>query len=539
MTPRSISAVVCAMVTAGLMTGSVQAATYTWDGHSLVNNNFSEANWTGTAPTTLAAHDFIFGALSGPSRSTANNDVTGNPNSFTFNAGAAAMTITADAGKEFQFAGGSATPIVNNSANVQTFGSDIRQFWFGTADKRWIAASGNLSFTNVDLRADASTTANVTLTIDGAFDTSISGTINKVAWGTGGPSLIKTNIGILTLSNNSNFDTVTVRGGKLRLTGGTLSTTKQASSLGIRLAAGTLEVAGGNISVATYALGSYSPDNGALNVTAGNVTVAGALIVGWNSAPTFTFSGGTLAAGSIYHQDAGASILSISGSGIVTAGNVYHNSNGGGTDSLTLNLNAGGTLAANSLYMTLGANAQANGTHALNVNFDGGTLKAGAPGNLIATESYTLGSINVTVKAGGAVIDTNGKAVSILQPLTHDSGLGATPDGGLIKNGAGTLTLSVASTYSGATTINEGTLSLSQPNTNNEGSDFTIASGATLDLAFTGTDTVKKLFIGGIWRSAGVYGALGSASPIIGIPQITGVGTLTVTYGSGTFISFF
>jgi autotransporter-associated beta strand protein len=189
--------------------------------------------------------------------------------------------------------------------------------------------------------------------------------------------------------------------------------------------------------------------------------------------------------------------------------------------------------------MNLTVSALTSGNHTLNVNFNGGTLKAGATGNLIDSESYTYGAINVTVKAGGAVIDTNGKTVSVLQPFLHDSALGSTPDGGLTKKGAGTLTLSVANTYSGATTINEGTLSLSQPNTNNDGSDFTIASGATLDLAFTGTDTVKRLFIGGKWRSAGVYGAVGSTSPIIGISQITGIGTLTVTYGPGTFISFF
>jgi autotransporter-associated beta strand protein len=537
---ENVSAIVGAIVMAWLLTGSVQAAVYTWDGGG-ADNNFSTANnWSpDTAPANIINHDIAFGVLESPFRTTANNNLDGNPASFTFNAGAAAMTITADLGKELQFAGGSATPIVNNSSNVQTFGSDIRQFWFATADKRWIAASGNLSFTNVDLRADASLTANVTLTIDGAFDTSISGSINKVSWTTGGPSLIKTNTGILTLSNNSNFDTVTVRGGKLRLTGGTLSTTKQNSSLGIRLAAGTLEVAGGNISVATYGLGSFSPDTGALNVTAGAVSVAGALIVGWNSAPTFIVSGGTLTAGSIRHQDAGASILSISGTGVVTAGDVYNNTAGSGTDGLTLNVNAGGTLVANRLYMNLTVSALTSGNHTLNVNFNGGTLKAGATGNLIDSESYTYGAINVTVKAGGAVIDTNGKTVSVLQPFLHDSALGSTPDGGLTKKGAGTLTLSVANTYSGATTINEGTLSLSQPNTNNDGSDFTIASGATLDLAFTGTDTVKRLFIGGKWRSAGVYGAVGSTSPIIGISQITGIGTLTVTYGPGTFISFF
>ena len=42
---------------------------------------------------------------------------------------------------------------------------------------------------------------------------------------------------------------------------------------------------------------------------------------------------------------------------------------------------------------------------------------------------------------------------------------------------------------------------------------------------------MDRLFIGATQRSAGVYGAVGSVSPVIGIPQITGTGTLTVTTG--------
>jgi len=539
----NLSVFICAWVMAGFLIGSAQAATYTWDGHSPVNNNFSNANWTVTAPTTINANDIVFGALASPFRTTANKDLPGNPNTFTFNASAAAMTITADSGCELQFAASSATPIVNNSANTQTFSTDVRQFWFTTSDKKWNAASGNLNFTNVDLRADANNVADVTLTIDGAFNTTISGAINKVGWSTGGPSLIKTNTGILTLQSNSSVDTATVRGGTLRLTGGTFSTTKQTlagSNLGVQLAGGTLEVAGGNISIGTYGLGSYSDSSGGLNVSIGNVTLAGALIVGWNSSPTFTISGGAVTAGSIYHKDSGDGILTISGASVVTTGNVYHDTNNSvGTDSLTLNLNASGTLVANRLYLSLGAAAQGSGNHLLNVNFNGGTLKAGATGNLIDTESYTYGSINVTVKAGGAVINTNGKTVSIHQSLLHDAGLGSTPDGGLTKNGAGTLTNSVANTYSGPTTINQGTLSLSQPNTGNDDSTVTIATGATLNLTFAGTDTVKKLFVGGQQLGPGLLGRVGSASPIKGVPQITGSGTLTVLEGPGTLISFF
>ena len=52
------------------------------------------------------------------------------------------------------------------------------------------------------------------------------------------------------------------------------------------------------------------------------------------------------------------------------------------------------------------------------------------------------------------------------------------------------------------------------------------ATGATLNLTYTGTDKVDKLFIGGVQQAAGVYGP--SAT---NIPQITGTGTLTVLSG--------
>jgi fibronectin-binding autotransporter adhesin len=366
-----------------------------------------------------------------------------------------------------QFATGQVNPIVNNSANLQTFSNDVRQFWFGGTNKTWTASTGNLSFGNVDLRADAGTTANTSLTIDGANDTLISGNISLVSWTTGGASLIKAGAGRLTLGGNSAFDAVSVNSGTLRLTGGTLTTTKQVGTtgLGIRLTGGTLEVAGGNISVGTRGLGTFSGDTGSVNVTAGNVGIAGDLIVGWNSASTFTLSGGTTSAANIRHQDSGNGVLTISGTNTTTAGNVLHTTNNtAGTDSFTVNLNTGGTLAANSLFMTLGTNAQASGTHLLNVNFDGGTLKARSTANLIAATPVAGAStraVNVLVSTGGAKFDTNSFTATILQPILHNAS-GPATDGGLTLNDTavtkGTLILTGTSTYNGATTVTAGTL---------------------------------------------------------------------------------
>jgi hypothetical protein len=78
-------------------------------------------------------------------------------------------------------------------------------------------------------------------------------------------------------------------------------------------------------------------------------------------------------------------------------------------------------------------------------------------------------------------------------------------------------------------TFGTGNLVMQSANPGNDASTVTIAAtGATLDLTYTGTDKVDKLFIGTTQLAAGVYGKTGSVLPVIGIAEITGDGTLTV-----------
>jgi autotransporter-associated beta strand protein len=103
--------------------------------------------------------------------------------------------------------------------------------------------------------------------------------------------------------------------------------------------------------------------------------------------------------------------------------------------------------------------------------------------------------------------------------------------------------LSGANTYPGNLTLNAGLVRLSNApdpfnaNPGNDASTVTIAAtGATLDLTYPGTDQVDKLVIGSTRQANGRYGKVGSASPVIGISQITGDGTLTV--GTATSAGF-
>jgi autotransporter-associated beta strand protein len=134
------------------------------------------------------------------------------------------------------------------------------------------------------------------------------------------------------------------------------------------------------------------------------------------------------------------------------------------------------------------------------------------------------------ITLGGPVSITASGAASILSGVISGSGE-------LIKAGSGALTLKSLNTYNGDTIVSAGTLKLTYANSNNEAAAVTIAAtGATLELGFTGTDTVAKLFIGTTQLPAGVYKASGNPGAGTAIAQLAGTGTLTVTSGaSGSF----
>ncbi|MBA3848660.1 MAG: hypothetical protein C0502_01535 [Opitutus sp.] len=236
--------------------------------------------------------------------------------------------------------------------------------------------------------------------------------------------------------------------GSATLSGGTWST-GGALYVGVGGGTGALSITGGSLSTGASAIAGAGLDTGT-----GSATISGGA---WNST------------GSLTVGYSGTGQLTVDG-GTVTAGNVRLSKDPSGAG--TLNLNAG--------VVATGALVRGNGT--AQFNFNGGTLRATA-NNADFTTGFSAGDFQIA--RGGATLDTQSYTVVMSAAM---QGMG-----GLVKSGAGTLTLSGASTYSGATNVAAGTLRVTGSIAD---SAVSVASGATL----AGNGTVGDLTIlsGGI-----------------------------------------
>jgi outer membrane autotransporter protein len=263
----------------------------------------------------------------------------------------------------------------------------------------------------------------------GTFDTNGNDvTLASGISGTGG--LTKTGAGTLTLTNaNSYTGETTISNGTLKLAGaGTL-----AGATGVSLTGGS----------AVFDLSTGSSQSVAhLSGVAGSLVALGANTLTLTDNTSQTFSGSlTGTGGGLVKQGTGT--LTLSGASTYT----------GGTALRQGRLNLGNNLAL--------------GTGTLSMD-DDTTLGFSADGLTIANAIQLTGN-------NDPVIDTGAFNATLS---------GAISGGGFItKEGTGTLTLSGANNYTGATSVAQGTLKAGAANTFSAASVHSVASGATLDLA--------------------------------------------------------
>jgi autotransporter-associated beta strand protein len=77
----------------------------------------------------------------------------------------------------------------------------------------------------------------------------------------------------------------------------------------------------------------------------------------------------------------------------------------------------------------------------------------------------------------------------------------------LTKSGKGTWSLSGTNTYTGSTTVKQGTLSLANPSSLSDKTEVSLSEGAMLDLNFKGEMHISKLYLDGKLQPSGTYDA--------------------------------
>ena len=473
----------------------------------------------------------------------------------------------------------SATPAVGDTggAIIQNNGSGALTFTAPIFNPQTTAATGVGANRALTLQCSNPGTNTIAGIIQ---DNLTSGT----ATGTATVRLIKSGSGSWTLSGaNSYTGGTTIDNGTLTLTGnqsaanggwllrgyGDSGTNTNTATTTVNFDTGsTIAVASGK----TVTIGGTGGTASQTMVNRGSVTNDGALLMqraaflniengaSWTQSGSMTLSGRfgfgstlTVKNGGTFNHTGASTVklftngdgneywaqLKIDGTGVFNTGTGFEDSNPAGTSRVrkvisltnggTLKLAAGVTELTNQVQFTLGAGGGVIHTNGFDTTLSGvvtGTAYTVTTATTIttyATDGTSTTVPNSTPDPVGTTIQTNGYG---------QGSVGITGIGGLTKDGVGTLTLSGINSYAGDTTVSAGTLSLGNANAANESSTVTIASsGATLNLTYGGNDTVDKLFIGATQMAAGVYGKSGSVLPVIGIPQITGDGTLTVITG--------
>ena len=404
--------------------------------------------------------------------------------------------------------------------------------------------SGNGGFTSNGsaVLSGANTYSGTTIVSTGTL--SLTG--NRVAEATGGITVGNVNGSSATLnSSNGNYTvgTITVGSGNATAAGIFNQTGGSLTMTGTQMIVGNL---GSGTSAGTASSGTYHLSGGTLTGAASGTR---GIILGTNHGTTGTFQlSGT---GKLVMD---SSIVMLGRSDFAATGSTGHFNQSGGTaeiGTLTiaggsgsgnaghLNLSGGAFTAASFPSLATAANSHATLTFGgsarvtlpalptvrgagstATVHFDGGTLIPTA-----ASTTYLGGLTNAFVKSGGAKFEVpTGRNITVSQSLLADP---ATPGGGLAKSGGGKLTLSGASSYTGNTTVSDGT--------------FELLLGGSLKFAPTSNGATNKITGSGtlLLKGAMNIDLTGAAAVNGNAWTLVEVGTLVETYDASFAVTGF
>lgn len=480
-------------------TGLGSAATKTWSGAGTTDNWTNNQNWGGTAP--VAGDSLVF---TGSTRTSTSNNFAGGTSfaGITFDSGASSFTLS---GNGIFLTG----DVVNNSTVLQTINAlSGAGFTLNGAGRTFNAGSGDMTISSKITTAGnlltANANTNLTLTLNGAIE------------GTGGFS--QTGTGTVVLGGTNTFTgATTLNGGTLALnSSGALQSTSgitvaSQSTIYSMLSSLTLDR-----TISQQAATTYRVDTGNTLTLTGAISGSGNLIM--QNTGTLALSGtnnytgstsinnGTLAINSAAAVQSTSRIIFATG-----ANSTLHATSSFTTDRImdqtaraNYKVDSGLTLTLNGLITGVGQFQKwGTGTVVLNAANDYSGRTVVNEGTLQLGSSGSIASVNVDVLGG--TLDMNGKSHTMSGTLTIGSatsagmltspGVASTVTVGtsidarsgsvsvnlagtasLTKTTAGVVTLGGTNTYSGATTVNAGSLVVNGSITSNT----VVNSGGTL-----------------------------------------------------------
>ncbi|MGC4014736.1 MAG: autotransporter-associated beta strand repeat-containing protein [Luteolibacter sp.] len=469
-----------ALLKGGTGTLTLGGAASTYTGGLYFNSgslNINGAGALGTGTFHISGGTVIDNTSAGAVTLTTNNTATWD-NDFTF-----VGTQSLNFGTGVVALGGSGSRTVNVTANTLTAGSvtgagglvktGLGTIGFGAGGISTIGGAldvqgGKVQIGINDFKANgllgSGTVENGSATtrwlfVTNATDNLFTGILQDGA-GAGKLGLSKAGAGTLTLSGaNSLGDLLTAGGGVVNVTGSmnltrTTAPSVQAVNGAVRVGSGAsltttselwlanadgnygaLTIDGGNVTIGSWMAfgrgggnGVLNHNNGTLNVTTNNLSLGS--------------TGGSTVAGVLH------GVATLSGSSVTnTTNNVYVGENTSGVltmmDDATLNANGtlgvqigkqNGTLSYGVVNLNGGVMSTtivSPGTGTSLFNFNGGILQAKA-----AQASFMTGLGKANVYSGGAIIDTNGVAITVGQALLAPTGSGVSASG-LVVSGSG------------------------------------------------------------------------------------------------------
>ncbi len=487
----------------------------TYSGGTAVNGGFVAISAAGATPGSASSLGVV------PATVSAAN--------VTLNGGGLLDTasLTLNANRGITLAGNGlldATPGVTFTVNGNISGSGGLTVDGGAGDTGVLVLDGTNSFSGTTTLSDGTLTLGSPLALENS-------TLNYVGGTLGFGSLTAATLGGLTGSasftspvaltiGNGGATTFT---GLISGSGSLLQAGTGTAILGVGASGGAAFTGGVTVQDGTLTLGGVGSMNAGANtiqvgsfhglqttttlnvVDSASVTTTGQIVVGQVSGVIANLvvgggtGGGSLSGGTLTFgtpgEGPGVTSVTVQDAGTLIAGTInlddgHSASQAGG---VTLNL-AGGVLVAGDIMSTYANAAEVT----IAIDFNGGVLEA--------STNDPAGGQFLPVVAGLTLEATNPIAPAFINSSNYTITIGAPIVGGgagVVKQGAGILILSGANTYTGQTTVSNGTLFVSGT-LNNASENFVVNDGQSFGAYFDGSDTpqIGNLTLG---QSSGAY----------------------------------